>query len=222
MKKTLSLLLSTIIIILFVAPSAAATYENTQQYEFTFPDGQTISYYLDNNGMPYEVVNGERVFIALPLTHLELTDDAVISELNAQLKGTKSSAIRSIPTNCYPLTNGNANKSNVYSSNVSFDNVQTVYTPIFKLDTRHNSMRIRSTNIVKPLLGSSKIAFLYMYYSVENDRWYQLDMLNVNCKSVSGYGFRHSPSVFQYGRFVLLLPDDVTSYTVNIWTTLAS
>ncbi|MGN0539171.1 MAG: hypothetical protein ACI4KI_04875 [Candidatus Fimenecus sp.] len=218
MKKVISIILSVIIILLISVPCFASTSSDSQ-YSYIDQDGNILYYYLDNNNMPYIIENNERIFITLPLQHLKITSNEDIQELNAQIQS--NSFTRAVPTNTTDLTQGDSNKSNVYTANVSFANFQTFTTPVFKLNTNHHAMRLKTTNVKKPLFGSSKVSFVYKYYCKTDDTWYQIIVNDVTCTGINGYGFQHDASSFPYGQFVLLIPDDVTSYTANIWTTLA-
>ncbi len=72
MKKIISLIM--ILVIISLSGVSALALEEKQMYEFVYPDGKTVNYYLDENQMPYVLVDGEVVYIALPLEHLRVTD----------------------------------------------------------------------------------------------------------------------------------------------------
>lgn len=215
MKKFLACLLSFCVIFGTTIP-AFATDSEKEPNIYTYPNGEQVKYYLDENEMPYTIENGEKVYLALALPHLKIIDESIIMSSNSIFSNDNS---RAVPTNTYNLTGGNNNKSNVYAAFIDFTTFEGFTTPTFKYNNNHHAMRIRMSDVEKPLFGSNAVSFVYRYY-YEN-AWYQTIIEDVVCTGASGYGFQIDCSTYPYGYVVFLIPDDIESCTVNIWTTLA-
>ena len=215
MKKIISIILSIILLASFVTPCFAMANLYGERYIFTYPDGTTIEYYLDDNAMPFIIKDGEKMALAIPLPHLQITDVDLLNELNSEL----NSNARVAPTEVYCLTIGDEYESNVYTSSVSFASLETFITPKFLLDTRHEAMRIKTTNLQKKsLLGGSNVSFVYRYCVSKTGTWYYHLTQNVSCTGTNGYGIQINPTAYPYGRVELLIPDNITACTLKIWT----
>lgn len=226
MKIFKQLICITLIVIMsssFSTTCFAHIQKNGQMYTFTFKSGKTVNYYLDENNMPYLIENGNKVPIALPLEHLkisssDLTDSTISSYYTTS---TPIEIHREPPNNTFSLKNGSETKSNVYSANASFSNSIPFYSRDFELEKKHNAMRVKTTNIKKPLLGSNYISFVYRYYEVYSKQRYSINVNDVKCTATNGFSFQHMPTEFPFGQIVILIPKDITACTVNIWTTTA-
>ena len=209
LKKALIVLFITTLVINGIIPAFA----EQKEYVFTDSNGETIYYYIDDEDNPYIIENGEKVFIALPLERYRITDENILSELNAEMN------TRGAPTNYVTLTvPAGSQTSTTYSNSYNFANYTTHNTPIFKMSTSHSKIRFRTTNLVKPLLGSSKVSFVYRYYSTSNDAWYQVSYNNKTCTGATGFAILYVTDC-RFSKYTLLIPTDVTSYTGNFWTT---
>lgn len=223
MKKIVGIILTITILCSFSVNCFAESAVNGIMYTYTFSGGRSVNYYLDENNMPYTIENGERMYVALPLEHLKLQSNESNDE-NVSTYATMGNPIafnREAPNNLYSLKGGDNNKSNIYSANASFTDFISFYSRDFDLNTKHNAMRVKTTNVKKPLFGSNKISFIYRYYDSNIKQWYGITISDVNCTGMSGWGFQHMPAEYPYGQIVVLIPKDITSCTVNIWTTLA-
>lgn len=78
-------------------------------------EGKTYDYYLDDVGNPYMIIDGEKMYVALPLAHLRVTDPQKIEELNSAVS--ESTMTRAVPTKYYDISSGGAEVINspVYS-----------------------------------------------------------------------------------------------------------
>ena len=74
-------------------------------YIFTHEDS-IISYYLDENNMPYILQNGNRMPMALPLEHLRVTDETVLSDLNMLRDDQRVGGRSYNPSSYFDMTNG--------------------------------------------------------------------------------------------------------------------
>ena len=104
MKKVICGFISILWLFLCAFPTYAQTPIYQTTYEFVFEDGTKIQYYLDEIGNPYRIINGEKVYIALALDHLAVTDSEIILELNSQTKN-RIESISPRATNYYDLSN---------------------------------------------------------------------------------------------------------------------
>lgn len=224
-RKITSIILTVIIASLFSVSCFAESPINGTMHTFTFSSGRTVDYYLDENNIPYTVENGERIYISLPLEHLKLqsgeSDGENIGVSPCTTIGDPYKFNREPHKNLYSLKGGDEKKSNVYSADADFTDFVVFYSRDFDLNKKHNSLRIKTTNIKKPFFGTNKISFIYRYYEPNEKQWYALKISDVSCTGKSGYGVQHMPTEFPYGQVVVLIPKDITSCTVNIWTTLA-
>lgn len=80
-KRTLSSLLSVLFLslVFFSIPVSAVDYG--EKYTYTDVDGTVFEYYLDENGYPFQMESGEKIFLLIPLEHLKITDEKELEEL---------------------------------------------------------------------------------------------------------------------------------------------
>lgn len=217
MKKIISIILSIMFLASFVTPCFALANSHGQSYVFTFPDGTTVEYYLDDNSMPYIIENGKEIPIALPLPHLEVTDPDLLNKLNSE-SYTNSNA-RLTPTEVYCLTIGDDYKSNVYTESVSFSSSQSYMSPKFLLDTRHAGFRIRTSNVDKvSFLKGCSISFNFYFSTSKNGTWYHRTMEDFVCTGSNGAGIPIIPTAYEYGRIEIFEVNNIISCTLQVWT----
>lgn len=78
---------------------------------------ESIIYFLDSEQNPYILDDGEQVYIARSLPHLEVTDAEILTELNNVVQ---CLAMRSVSTNYYDISYGPADvNSSAYSVDIS-------------------------------------------------------------------------------------------------------
>ena len=218
MKNFISIILSIILLASFVTPCFAATNAQGQSYVFTFPDGTTVEYYLDDNLMPYIIENGKKTAVILPLPHLKVTDPDLLNKLNSE-SYTNSNA-RLTPTEVYCLTIGDDYKSNVYTESVSFSSSQSYMSPKFLLDARHAGFRIRTSNVDKvSFLKGCSISFNFYFSTSKNGTWYHRTMEDFVCTGFNGEGFQCYPSTYPYARIEIFEANNINSCTLQVWTT---
>lgn len=218
MKKTLSIILS--IVFVFALPLQTFALID-EAYTYTLEDGTIINYYLDEDGLPYIIENGEEVYIGLPLPQFEIKDEKVLDELNMEIQNINDDkVVRTTPTNYFELTVDSdlPTQSIAYSNRYSFTNHTINYTPVFKMNGNHKTIRFRTDNVEKPLLGSKKVSFIIQIYSTTEKKWYAYTYTDQLCTGSTGFGFGYL-SPFNYAKYTLLIPDDVTAYTAVVWTT---
>lgn len=181
--------------------------------------GNEINYLMDENGTPYNYIDGELVYFALPLEHLKVTDENLICQLNEGLV-LEDFINRAVPTQYVDLsTESGLTSSPVYTKNISFASGNVHGLDYLKFNTQHAQVRFKTTNIVKEsIFAGNDITFYFYYYSEILDEWYSTSMTDVNCTSVNGVGIQFSPSAHPYGKFTVVKSSNWESVTVNIWT----
>lgn len=217
MKKTLSIILSMVFVFALPLQTFALIDE---AYTYTLEDGTIINYYLDEDGLPYIIEDGEKIYIGLPLPQFEVTDEKVLNDLNAEIQNINNDMVaRAAPTNYFELTVDSdfPTQSIAYSNRYSFANHTINYTPVFKMNGNHNKIRFRTDNVEKPLFGSKKVSFIIQVCSTDG-AWYSYTYYDELCTKVAGFGFGYL-STHNYAKYTLLIPDDVTAYTAVVWTT---
>ncbi|MDE5994164.1 MAG: hypothetical protein K2G60_01485 [Oscillospiraceae bacterium] len=217
MKKVISVLIAVVFMFMLSAETFAMSVNI-----FIAENGSEIEYYLDENGMPYQNIDGERVYVALSLPSLEIKDENLINELNSQLPSKEASDMsRSVPTDYIDLSNcANDSNSIEYSINATGLDEDFFNTKPFKYNTSHKAIAIKSSNHKKPLLGGDKhINITYFYYSSQKDKWYSITMMDKDCSVSGGFRFQHSPSLYPYGKFSLIAHNTLKSCTIKIFTT---
>lgn len=218
MKKTISILLVSIFLLSSIPLYASAAEVNT----YILPSGETINYYLDDNMNPYYYVNGQKRYLAIDLEHLRVTDPEILKELNALLSATKNPLQRSVNFSYIDLTIGASSTSSPkYSKNINFNGATYVTSAFLKFPANLETVRIKTTNLVKTnWYSNKKISFSYFYYNEHNDEWLSLYFKEKLCTASAGYDFGVMLSVCQYGYFYFWNDGNLTSYTANIWATM--
>lgn len=214
MKKMLSLLLCVFLLLQTCLVSFAVSETNGAMYTYQLGE-QTISYYLDEHQMPYVLQSGQKVYIALSLPHLKVSDPTVLEQLNQAIHP----RTRAIPTNYYDISYGAANvNSPAYSVNVSLPTATSTYTTsVLKMNVNHEAIRIKTTNHTPTL--SRKINLTFYYYDQANDRWYYQSHRSVNCSLPNGYGILNNCAIYPYSQFFITKDSSLTSFTLTINTT---
>ncbi len=55
--------------------------EYGEVHKYVLSSGETVEYFLDENGIPFEIKNQEKVILLLPLDHLLVKDPQIIQQL---------------------------------------------------------------------------------------------------------------------------------------------
>lgn len=189
---------------------------------FIAEDGSEIVYYLDENGMPYQNIDGEKTYIAIGLPSMEVTDESLINELNSQLPSneTDNNMGRAVPTGYVDLSNCANNSNSIeYSINATGLDNDFFNTSPFKYNKHHNAIAIKSSSHKKGLGGDKHLNITYYYYSEQNDKWYFITMMDKDCSVTGGFRFQHSPSLYPYGKFSFMAHNTLKSCTIKIFTT---
>ncbi len=194
---------------------------NTTVHQYVAVNGTVYNYYLDETGNPYTVINAEKVYLALPLEHLRVTDFQKIDELNAAISNT--SIGRSTPTTYYDISDNNDTEklnSSVYSADVNFDDTPTFTTEVLKVNRQHATVRFKTSDIKKEnIFAGKKVNFTFYYFDPIDEEWYSQAYSDKDCTGATGFGILFSPSVNQYLQFDISKSSKIKSLTLEIWTT---
>ena len=213
MKKIIS---SILIAILLMSVAIIPGYSFDEQYVYVAPDGEKIYYYLDENLNPYNYIGEDKVYLALPLEHLRVTDPAILAELNSSIE---TASVNSVPSTYYDIsTGGTSTASPHYTKSVSFESVSSFTTPVLKLNTSHTTMRVRASNIVKKnIFAGKKFDVTHYYYDSINDAW---DSQTHNDQELaSTLAFYHYPNINNYGKVKVSKNSAIKTFTLDVWTT---
>lgn len=205
----------------FVLPCFAVSVLNDdgELYTYIDSDGKAYDYYLDEDGNAYNYVDGEKVYILLPLPQYKITDEELLAELNEDFSMRTRGTSMPEPTNYYDISNVNGLEgSPAYVKDVSFDNYQTFTTPWIKISSKHNFIRFRTTKIKPFYCINRKVYVVVRTYDTTSKEWTQRIFKEIDCTGKYGQPFQYL-STQRYCQFVLGIPEKVTAYTANIWTT---
>lgn len=142
------------------------TFAKEQEKIYIHNDGDvSIEYYLDDAGMPYNYVNGEKIYLALPLEHLKVEEIELLEELNS-IFDDKDNMNRAVPTQYVDLSTGSGMTSSpIYTKNISFASGNVHPTDYLKFNAQHAQVRFKTTNIEKSsIFIGDKITFFFYYY----------------------------------------------------------
>ncbi len=214
MKRTISIVITLICLFSIGTFQSFALNDNLI---YTTNEGKNIYYCLDENLNPYYIVNGEKMYITLPLEHLKVTDKQIIAELNQSMN--KESA-KSTPTSYYDIsTGGTSTDSPHYTRSVSFENSTSFITPVLKLNISHNTMRVKASNIVKQhIFAGKKFDLTYYYYDSIDDAWYTQSHTGVHLEST--FAFYHLPSTFNFGKVKVEKNSAIKTFDLDVWTSV--
>lgn len=218
MKRILSLFMALILFLMLTFPSFAAMSSTGQGNVFSFPDGTSITYYLDEANNPYRIINGQKVYVALALEHLEVTDPILLAELNNKIAScTDLNQIQPLSSeSVFDMSDcGPKEFSREYSVHANLSNTEFFETSTLIYNGHHTGLKI-NTDSHSPVWATNKISFIYYFYHEVYNRWYSLSFIGQNCSY--GYTFQHSPSVYPKGYFKILAYDNLQSCTIRIKT----
>lgn len=222
MKKAVSIVFTILTILLTVSPCAFAI-ESGEQYTFVNADNSIIYYYLDENEMPYNYQNGEKIYLLIPIESCIITDEAKLQQLNADLSAIHAeqqsvTGRRSAPTSYYSLMQNSVSvNSNVYTQYMTLENGgnRTAY---LKKYTAHSYMRIKTAELGKPnALSSKKVNLTITSYLEAYDQWVEVVVKGIDLTSSLGEGFNMTSGVNYFYAQIDKYANPVW-FTLNIWT----
>ncbi len=221
MSQTLISIVMALAVIVGTVMPALHTEAGTEPHQYFAPDGKSYIYQLDESGNPYTMVDGEKMYLALPLGHLQVMDTQKIEELNQAILG--GSFGRAIPTSYYDISDNDSTQninSPVYSVDVDFSKTPTFATSVLKVNRQHAEIRFKTSDIKKEsIFTGSKVNFTYFYYDIIEDKWYSQNFTDVDCTGPTGVGMIFSPTITQYLQFSVSRSSKIKSLKVEVWTT---
>lgn len=219
MKKMLKRIIVSCYIFLFAFMSTTATAyasEDAQNEYYVYNFGEReIRYQLDEKRQPYYESNGERIYVALPLEHLKITDEALLAELNL---GMQNDVVRSTsvyePPEYHDLAVQPFERTMYLNDNYK-------YTDIMKMDPTKSIIRIKTSEEIKnTLFTGKKISYLFAYYSVVDEAWYRLTVEDSDCSNNVGDPFDlSSGQLIPYVYYGVKKSSDLYSAKVTCWCT---
>ncbi|MBQ3524360.1 MAG: hypothetical protein IJA43_07915 [Clostridia bacterium] len=216
-KKLVSIILASSM--LFLCSFSTFAIDDVEQYVFIDENGNEITYYIDDENIPFTLVDGEKIYIALGLPEYEVTDTAVINELNMQRLCENDISSRSVPTDFFDLSDcANNVNSEAYTVRATGLDEAFFSTSVFKYNKHHQALVIK-TSSHRPLFCAEEVNIIYHYYSVDSGKWYGYTMMNKDCSVLGGFRLFHSPSVYEYGRVEIRAHSTLASCDVEIYTT---
>ncbi len=223
MKKFISILSVVMFIFAMSVETFAVNINADKPNIFIAEDGSEIEYYLDEYGMPYQKINGEKIGIALSLPSLEVTDEDLIYELNLEIPHNENQNMqRSAPSDFIDLSNFDSNvNSSEYSFTATGLDEDFFNTKPFKFCRSHSAVVIKSSKHKRPLfsVNDNNLNITYYYYSSQKDKWFAYTMMDKDCSVIGGFRFQHSPSIYQFGKFSFIAHSVLKSCTISIFTT---
>lgn len=224
MKKAVSIVLTILTILLTVSPCAFAI-EAGEQYTFINADNSVIYYYLDENEMPYNYQNGEKIYLLIPIESCIITDEAKLQQLNTDLSTIYAEqqsvmGMRSAPTSYYSLMqNVESQDSNVYTQYITLENGgnDTAY---LRKYAQHSFANIQTADLGKPnLLSSKKVNITVTAYIDYQNQWVSTTLTGVDATEFPGERFQFV-TVTNYFQVRIEEYQNPVWFTLKVWTTL--
>lgn len=192
-KRTLSSLLSILFLslVFFSIPVSAVDYG--EKYTYTDVDGTVFEYYLDENGYPFQIEFGEKIFLLLPLEHLKITNEKELAEL----RKASAEAKQKFETDA-SLKAGDYNWKSFY---MDFATYHIAETGEFWFPSICHSMWLKTTN-QNPRFAKKGVSF-YLRWSPDGGvTWMQELLVNQNLSNAKRYtttaGLRFNVKMWSY------------------------
>lgn len=220
-KLAVSVTLIIVIVINGTMTSYAAEQVNYYENGYVTIDENAYYYDFDENRNPYIIKNSEVLYLALPLEHLQVTDEQVIEKLNETFHRAELS--RAIPGSYYDISDNDSTEkinSSIYSASVNFDQTATFTTSVLKVNRQHATVRFKTSDIKKEnIFAGTKVNFTFYYYDIVEDKWYQQVYSEKDCTGTTGFGIIFSPTITQYLKFDVSKASKIKSLKLEVWTT---
>ncbi len=222
MKKKLFIGIAALCLV-FLAPflataSTACAEEEVRQekeyYVYNYGD-EEIYYLLDEKMQPYYEADGERVYLALPLEHLKVTDEEFLAELNCAMQNAMSiNPLAYVPGDYHDLAVEPFERTMYLSDNYT-------YTGILKMDPTKRVIRMKTSEEIKNhLFTGKKISYIVAYYSAAEDTWHKYTVEDINCSNDVGSPLDLvSGQLYPYVYFGVKKSSDLYSAKVSCWCT---
>lgn len=223
MKKFISVLCVMMLIFAMSIETFAVNINFDKANVFIAGDGSKIEYYLDEYGMPYQSIDGEKVYIALSLPSLEVTDIDLVCELNSQMKYSEAFSVnKAAPASYIDLSNCGSNENSIeYSVKATGLDEDFFNVGPFKYNISHKGLIIKTTSHSFPLFSifDYSLNITYYFYHPDANKWYSITMMNKDCSIIGGFRFQHSPKLYPYGKFSFIAHSTLKSCKIKISTT---
>lgn len=222
MKKFLSLTLVVLLIVTFSFNSVAlSTGTDGEEYSYTFSDGITVLYYLDDSGNPYTYANGEKQYMLLPLEHLRITEQERVDELNSQIGNNSPNGITvysNPPTNYYDLSGRESpTRSVMYTQFVDLEVFSKGITPPLKLNSLFGKMNVTTANLKKKIFSGKIVKLILEYYSNADGSWYS-EVYEMDFTG-KGQEFIVYPEAFPFARLTVSKSSSgIKNFTLQVYT----
>ncbi len=222
MKKKLFIGIAALCFV-FLAPfltaaSTACAEEEIQQeeeyYIYNYGDRE-IYYLMDEKMQPYYEANGERIYLALPLEHLRVTDEEFLAELNRGMQTAMAiNPLAYVPGDYHDLAVETFERTMYLSDNYT-------YTGILKMDPTKRVIRMKTSEEIKNhLFTGKKISYIVAYYSVVDESWHKQTVEDINCSNDVGVSLNVvSGQLSPYVYFGVKKSSDLYSAKVSCWCT---
>ncbi len=184
-----------------------------EYYVYKYGDRE-IQYLLDEKMQPYYEANGERIYLALPLEHLRITDDSVLADLNRGIQNAISvNSSDYEPPEYHDLALQPFERTMYLNANYK-------YTDIMKMNMTKQIIRIKTSEEEKnSLFGGKLISYVIAYYCVEEKTWHKISVENSDCSISVGQPFDVlSPQLHPYVYYGIK-SEDLYSAKVTCWCT---
>lgn len=226
-KRTFSIIIALVLILQCLQISVFAA-EIEKVYTFEASNGETVEYCLDYIGQPFQNINGEKIYILLPLDSLKITDEKEIAILNKSIENSEQTSFcynvqpNSAPSTYFDLTTlPITQNSRAYTQFMTFEAGNSFDTRVLKVHPNHPKVRIKTANLEKQkLFDNKKVIVKIKYYDEESKSWYELHKSGkIDCTHADGYPFTKL-SIINYLRVTMMKADSVVWFDLNIWTAL--
>lgn len=179
-KKTIIFMFSVLLMIQWSPLTIfAETYE--KPYYYTNESGETLEYYVDNNGEEYIYSNGEKMYVLLPLEKYLITDEDVINAELERMKNTVDASTFSLNSEA----RGTVIVKTIFNNTINFGD------SVFRIgyhtwDDGASHIRLK-TSKHKPGLSNHNLNVIFYWYLEEDNRLYGKTYMDQNCSITKGY-----------------------------------
>ena len=151
--------------------------------------------------------------MALPLEHLRVTDETVLSDLNMLRDDQRVGGRSYNPSSYFDMTNGGTYTDTFYLT----DSYQR--TPDIRVNMNHHIIRIRTSNEVKnSFFTGKKISYIVYYYFEPFECWYHYEVEDINVSNDIGSPLNLS-GLYPYVYYEVKKSSDLSQADIHIWQT---
>lgn len=181
MKKVIATLISAILIVSSFLSFNVFAKTSDSQFSYVGGDGTVVNYFKDDNGDAYVIENGEKIYIAVPVSTEKVTNNAELFYLNTSSKAKISSsstfALSKLP----------------YEKHMDFS-IKPNYTDVLYITAPYFHIKCSDLNPSGAKRGFS----YYVWFSPDNSSWEKTLFV---CESLRFYT-RHRMADFASGPYI--------------------